>query len=105
MSRYTMSNLIRALDKEVRRSDLILEQFDENRIVLLLPEANAKAVQAVFKNVEQLVEAKIGSNFSVGIASFPNDAITFEDLLTYAENQINSVEKSGAEKNALENRP
>ena len=88
MSRYSMSNLIRALDKEVRRPDLILDEFQENRIVLLLPESDVEATKAVSENVQKIARTRIGSAVAIGSATFPEDAITFEDLVLRAERAI-----------------
>jgi len=88
MSRFSMSNLIRLLDKEIRRPDLILEQYNENRIVLILPEADTEAVHAVSNNIQKMVATRIGYKISVGTAVFPDNAITFDDLLEFAEEHI-----------------
>ena len=90
MSRYSMSNLIRAIDKEVRRPDLILEQHKENRIVLLLPESDIEATRAVSGNVQEIARTRIGSKVAIGTATFPEDAITFEDLVFRAESAIDT---------------
>lgn len=98
MSRYSMSNLIRTIDKEVRRPDLILEQHKENRIILLLPESNIDAVKAVSKNVFNISKDKVRSDISIGIAAFPDDALTFEDLVSFAENDMIKMIESKAHK-------
>jgi len=88
MSRYSMSNLIRELDKEIRRPDLIVEQHKENRIILLLPETDKKAAQTVSKNIHRIAETAIGSGVDIGAATFPDDALTFEDLVSQAESVV-----------------
>ena len=88
MSRYSMSNLIRTLDKEIRRPDLILEQSKENRIILLLPETGTKAVQVVSGNIQKIARDDVNAPVDVGYAVFPDDALTFEDLVNKAEFKI-----------------
>lgn len=61
MSRYSMSKLIRAIDKHMRRTDLILEQRKENRVILLLPESDLKATEAVFANIQKIAQEGFGS--------------------------------------------
>lgn len=97
MSRYSMSNLIRAIDKEVRRPDLILEQHKENRIVLLLPESDIEATRAVSGNIQEVARTRIGSTVAIGTAAFPEDAITFEDLVLYAESAIDASQDAELE--------
>lgn len=88
VSRYSMSNLIRVIDKDIRRPDLILEHYKENRIILLLPEADLEATRTVSGNIQKLANTKMGYSVATGVAAFPNDALTFEDLVVYAESQI-----------------
>jgi GGDEF domain-containing protein len=88
MSHYSMSNLIRTLDKEIRRPDLILEHSKNNRIILLLPETDIKATQVVSGNIQKIAENGAKTPVEVGYAVFPDDAITFEDLVNKAENKI-----------------
>ena len=95
--RYLMNNLIRAVDKEIRRPDFILEQRSEDRIVLLLPEANAKAIKAVSANVQKIARDKVGAEVEVGVAAFPDDAVTFDDLLSRAEREIETLNNSASE--------
>lgn len=93
MLRYSMSNLIRSIDKKIRRPDLILEQHRENRIILLLPETNLESAKVVADNVQRIAKDSMDSQVTIGVASFPDDAITFDDLVIQAENKIYSSEK------------
>ena len=88
VSHYSISNLIRAIDKELRRPDLILKQPIDNRIILLLPEGDEEAAQAVSENIQAIAERKIGSKVDIGYATFPKDAITFDDLVSHAERKL-----------------
>lgn len=85
MSRYAIGNLIRTLDRKLRRPDMILNHYNKNRIILLLPETNVQAAQTLSKIVQEIVEGEIGSDIFVGFATFPDNAITFDDLVSYAE--------------------
>jgi hypothetical protein len=99
MSRYSMSKLIRAIDKHSRRTDLILEQRKENRVILLLPESDLEATQAVYTNIQRIAQEGFGSMIDMGSATFPDDAITFDALVSFAENNIREL----AHNNAVEN--
>ena len=88
MSRYSTSALIREIDKEIRRSDLILEQHKENRLVLLLPESNIEAAKAVSAHIQNVAKTRIGSTVAIGTATFPEDAITFDDMIVHADKTI-----------------
>lgn len=104
ISRYSMSNLIRAIDKGIRRPDLILEHYEENRIVLLLPEADPEAARTVSRNVQDIAKTRFGFSVGTGVATFPNDAITFDDLVDRAEYEMaNAVLGDVNEKNVEQN--
>jgi hypothetical protein len=87
MSRYSMSKLIRVIDKDIRGTDMILEQHKENRIILLLPEADMDATQIVYENIQKIAKTELGSTIDIGSATFPDDAVTFEALVTCAESK------------------
>jgi hypothetical protein len=88
-SHYSISNLIRAIDSELRRPDLILEDRREKRIILLLPESDVEGNREVSERVQQIAESRIGSPVGIGTATFPEDAVIFEDLVNFAERSIN----------------
>lgn len=92
MSRYSMSNLIRLIDRNIRRPDLILEQYEENRIILLLPEADLDAATTVSRNIQEIAQKGIGAKVKTGIAAFPDDAISFDDLVSHAELQLKDTD-------------
>lgn len=96
MSRYSMSKLIRAIDKHMRRTDLILEQRKENRVILLLPESDLEATEAVFANIQRIAQEGFGSMIDMGAATFPDDAITFDALVSSAENNIREIAHTDA---------
>lgn len=88
MRRYSISKLLRAIDKEIRRPDLIFEQQEENRIIILLPETEAMAIDTVKDHIQKIAAKHIDTKVTFGSASFPNDAITFEELINQVENLI-----------------
>jgi len=85
MTRYTANSLVRVLDKELRRTDLIIEQTRRNRLILLFPETDAAGSKVMTSRIEQLTEKHLGISISCGSATFPDEAITFEELVQRAE--------------------
>jgi hypothetical protein len=85
MTRYTANSLVRVLDKELRRTDLIIEQPRRNRIILLFPQTDAPGSKVMATRIGKLSEEHLGISLSCGYATFPDEAITFEELLQRAE--------------------
>ena len=85
MTRYTANSLVRVLDKELRRTDLIIEQPRRNRLILLFPETDANGTKVMASRIEQISKENLGISISCGYATFPDEAITFDELIQRAE--------------------
>jgi GGDEF domain-containing protein len=90
IKRYTSNRLIRLLDRDLRRSDLVLERPKDDQIVVLLPETSAEGIAVLTNRIQSIVNLHLGLSVSYGYACFPKDAITFDDLLNRAETRFDS---------------
>ncbi len=90
MARYTANSLVRVLDRSLRRTDLIIEQSNGKKIILLLPETDTDGTKKMASRVEQLSQDHLGVPISCGYATFPDEAITFEELVQRAEEHYSS---------------
>jgi len=88
MKRYTSNRLIRLLDRDLRRSDIVLEQTKDDHVVLLLPETNSEGINVLADRIRASAKLQLGLSLSCGYASFPRDALTFEELLDRAESRL-----------------
>ncbi len=94
LSRYAMSSLIRAIDKEIRRPDLILKHSEDNQIILMLPETDEQGTKVVIDNMKTIAHNIVGESVSLGAATFPQDALTFEELIKHAATHTHSAKNS-----------
>jgi GGDEF domain-containing protein len=85
MTRYTSNSFIRILDKELRRTDFIIDQPKQNRLILLFPETSAEGTRTMISRIEAMASEILGINVSFGYATFPDEAITFDELVKRAE--------------------
>lgn len=85
IKRYAMTSLVRALDKEMRRSDYVLEEPQQDRLVVLLPETDQRGTANLAERIRQLAAERLGIRVSVGFATFPDKALTFDELVQVAE--------------------
>ncbi len=84
MKRYTSNKLIRKLDQSLRRSDLVIEQPEDGTIVVLLPETSKDGSAVLAERIQNAAHEELGIEVACGFASFPRDALTFEELVNQA---------------------
>lgn len=91
-NRFVVATLANAIVRSVRRTDLPLEQGHDGRFVVLCPETDASGAATAARLVQRAVRSELGVEMNVGIAVFPGDALTFEELLRHAEVQLRKGE-------------
>ncbi len=89
MGRYVHASMARAISMVLRRTDLVVEQQEQKRFIILSPETSAEATEIVSDRIRTIVAEQLGIPISCGYASFPADALTFEELLRQAESRLN----------------
>src|SRR3990172_458456 len=87
-NRYMIATLANVVLANLRRTDLPLEQGANGRFVVVCPETDAGGARAVARNVERAVKAALGVDLDYGVASFPDNAVTFDELMCHAERDI-----------------
>jgi len=93
LNRYLLASLAQILAKEARRTDLIIEQTGQDGFVLLCPETTAEGSYNMAERVQFLAMERLGISVSCGIAAFPDEALTFEDLMQKAKFSMLTPEK------------
>lgn len=86
--RYAMGKLSEVLNSTARRPDLIIKLDQPDRFILVCPETSASSSNTLIQRIQSAVETDLGMNISWGIATFPDDALTFEDLLHKANAKL-----------------
>ncbi|RME99649.1 MAG: hypothetical protein D6768_14630 [Chloroflexi bacterium] len=84
MNHYITNNLAMLLNQQLRRSDMVLEQRDANRVVLVCPDTNKTDSEVLVEYIGDVVSRQMGLNIKCGTASFPQEALTFEELVERA---------------------
>jgi hypothetical protein len=84
ISRYVSISLARALHEHIRRTDMLIEQPDKGRFIVMTPETDKLESDRVVSKIEEAA-ASIGAEVAVGVSAFPDDALTLEDMLARAE--------------------
>jgi GGDEF domain-containing protein len=87
-TRYLLNLLATKMVAITRRSDFLIEDTARRRFIIVCPETDAKELPELRERIKAINDAKLaGVNIECGIASFPNGALTFEELLKEAERQ------------------
>jgi len=88
MNRFLLASLGQVLTKVVRRTDFILEPEKQDGFILLCPETNAEGASQLASRIQTFAQKDLGLTVQCGSAAFPEEAITFEDLLLKARKDM-----------------
>ena len=87
MGRFTFARVGQIIDDLIRQTDLFLRDR-RGRYIILCPETSFSNVESFARRVSQAVMEKTGLRVLFGVASFPDEALTFEDLLQLARGRL-----------------
>jgi GGDEF domain-containing protein len=84
--KYLAARMADLLAKEMRSSDIIAQR--DGYFVALLPESNRDDAVELATRIESEAQESLGLRVRFGVASFPNQEVTFEKLLERAEAEM-----------------
>lgn len=90
MQRYVLSMTVKAFSRYLRRTDIIFEDDKPGRLILLTPEVGEGEAAKVGERIARLVEERLGVTVNYSFAAFPQQALTFEELLNVADQRLQS---------------
>lgn len=96
LRRFTFAKAGQILADYARATDLILDDKAE-RFIIVCPETDYQAVSMLVDRVRSGVKENLNTLLKWGTASFPNEALTFDDLV---ETAYERVGRSSAEDSA-----
>jgi len=87
VNRFTSARVGQIIDDRLRQTDLVLR---DRRwcYVILCPETNLSSVLLLGKRMSETVKEKTGLSVLWGVAAFPEEALTFDDLLKKARGRL-----------------
>ncbi len=85
MTRYVVTSLTSIVSDVMRRTDTIFEQPNANQFIVMSPETSAINSGSFIERIQTAVTEKLGVSVICGVASFPDDALTFDELVREAE--------------------
>lgn len=87
LNRFTSARVGQIIDDRIRQTDLVLRDH-RGRFVILCPETNLENTILLAKRIGQAVKERTNLNVLWGVAAFPEEALTFDDLLQKATERL-----------------
>ena len=87
LSRYATVSLARELSKELRLLDTIIDLKHNLRFAILYPQTEGDKADLLIDRINN-VASRLGIGVTCGHASFPADALTFDELLHTASDHM-----------------
>ncbi len=101
LTRLSNARIGQAIGEAVRQTDLLIQDHI-GRFIILCPETDLENARFLAERTYKIIEERTGQLVHYGVASFPDEALTFEDLLHLARDRSkqpptskNLVEASG----------
>ena len=93
VQRYANARLAALIRKELRLMDTVLEDRKNGRFIILCPEVDGQHSTVLMERIRTAASRQLGVEVQCAAASFPDTAITFEELVSRAELQLQQEEK------------
>ena len=87
VNRFTSARVGQIIDERIRQTDLVLRD-KRWRFVILCPETDLSAGLLLARRISASVHEKTGLAILWGVAAFPEEALTFDDLLRKARQRL-----------------
>ncbi len=92
MTRYVMASMASVLTRVLRRTDMVLEPGDPRRFIIFSPETDADNSGALMRHIQTHIAGELQVELRCGVAVFPKDALTFDELVRKAEQNLPTVD-------------
>jgi GGDEF domain-containing protein len=86
LTRLSNARIGQAIGEVIRQTDLLIRDH-VGRFVILCPETDLENAVFLAERTCKIIEDRTGLHVNCGVASFPDEALTFEDLLYIARDR------------------
>jgi hypothetical protein len=104
VNRFTSARIGQIIDDRIRQTDLVLRDRQWS-YVIICPETDYSSVLLLARRISQAVKEKTGYSILWGVAAFPEEALTFEDLMKKARQRLAIDDLMEGDMSAHENAP
>jgi len=85
--RFTSARVGQIIDDRIRQTDLVLRDHS-GRFIILCPETDLQSAILLSKRISDSVRERTELQIKCGVAAFPDEALTFDDLVRKARQRI-----------------
>lgn len=89
-NRFSFARIGQVIDEHIRQTDIVFRD-QRNRFLVLCPETNYENAMILAYRISAAVKNRTNVSLSYGAASFPDDALNFDDLMDVAVSRLVSV--------------
>lgn len=86
-SRFSFARIGQVIDEHIRQTDMLFRD-QRNRFIILCPETNYANSLILAQRIGEAVQDKTDVQVSWGVAAFPDDALSFDDLIDIAGSRL-----------------
>jgi GGDEF domain-containing protein len=87
MNRFTSARIGQIIDDRIRQTDLVMRDH-RGRFVLLCPETERADAILLAQRIGSAITERMDLKLGCGVASFPDEALTFDDLMKKAYERL-----------------
>jgi hypothetical protein len=87
LSRFTSARVGQIIDDRIRQTDLVLRD-QRGRFIVLCPETELPNATLLAKRISEAIKERTSMGVLWGVAAFPEEALTFDDLLHKARERL-----------------
>lgn len=92
LERFAIAKISQILSELARNTDIVLRDSD-GQFAILCPETDAKNLSILAERIQAAVEESLNAEIDWGSAAFPDEALTFDDLVQTAKNRLDQSKK------------
>lgn len=92
MRRMVIATMGQAISGALRCTDMMLEQGERGRVVILCPETDASSSRELAERIQSIALERLGLKVGFGIHDFPDGALTLDQLIQQVELPVNTGE-------------
>lgn len=94
MARYVITKIAQIISNQLRRSDLIIDQHEQGRFIIFSPDTDSPDLDILIQRIQTATHKQLDIDLKIGQASFPEHALTFEELVDLAEQKITTPDQT-----------
>lgn len=87
LSRFSAARVGQIIDDRLRQTDLVLRDH-RGRFIVVCPETDFANAALLAKRISQAIKERTNMGVLWGVAAFPEEALTFDDLLQKARQRL-----------------